>query len=277
VSPVPAHFCYTLDACPAWNALTSIIRCWAAFYKPLNLRDLQASPQTGRLHQDRLLATLCGGQRPASACSTIIAVRLLTELQDKIPPEDLQPTTTVNSIQCDVWSHYGVLLMLQRKVPQAIEIFDALYAGILRRQNATGKRFHKGLPLFHISQCYQTLGRIVHAKRYRMLALCEDAVSDKGALRLQNSGSYGRLAWVHGLSDPQIRSYATQAYAAYQENAAAASMPEWILQRFDQQWKTEVPSDQEAGTYHITKCYCERLIDFMHQFQFIAAPVFRRR
>ena len=93
-----------------------------------------------------------------------------------------------------------------------------------------------------------------------MLALCEDAISDKGALNLQNSGSYGRLAWVYGLSDHQTRSYATRAYAAYQENVTEANMPEGILQRFDQQWKTEVPSDQEAGTYHITKHYCERLM-----------------
>jgi len=188
------------------------------------------------------------------------AVRLLAELHDKIPPEDLEPTTTANSIQCDVWSHFGVLLMLQGKVHQAIEVFDALYARILCRQSAARRRFHKGLPLFHISQCYQTLGRMVHAKRHMMLALCEDAVSDKGSLNLQNTGSYGRLAWVFGLSDRQIREYATQAYAAYQENAVEASMPEWILQRFDQQWKTEIPSDQEAGTYHITKRYCEHLL-----------------
>jgi hypothetical protein len=64
---------------------------------------------------------------------------------------------------------------------------------------------------------------MVHAKRYMMLALCEDAVSDKSALNLQNSGSYGRLAWVHGLSDPQIRGYATQVYVAYQEDASEAS------------------------------------------------------
>lgn len=101
---------------------------------------------------------------------------------------------------------------------------------------------------------------MVHAKRYMMLALCEDAVSDKGVLNLQNSGSYGGLAWIYGLSDGQIRGYAAQAWAAFQEDAAEAAIPEWILQRFDQQWKTEVPSDQEAGTYHITNRYCEHLI-----------------
>jgi hypothetical protein len=36
-------------------------------------------------------------------------------------------------------------------------------------------------------------------------------------------------------------------------------MPEWILQRFDQQWKTEMPSTQEATTYHVTRHYCDYL------------------
>jgi hypothetical protein len=116
---------------------TSIIRCWAAFYKPLNLRDLQASPQPRReSHESNTGPVACTSidcrPRCAAAKGRRRRVRptspfaCFTELQDKIPPEDLQPTTTVHSIQCDVWSHYGVLLMLQRKVPQAIEIFDAL-------------------------------------------------------------------------------------------------------------------------------------------------------
>lgn len=200
----------------------------------------------------------------AYICDVLIAqdceVRLLQDLQANIKPEELEPTTTVNSIQCDVWSYYGALLMLQGKPHQAIKVFDTLYARILTHQVETGRRFHKGLPLFHMSQCFQSLGRTVHAKRYTMLALCEDAVSDQGVLNLQNSGSYGRLAWVYGLSDREIRGYVAQAWSAFQENAAEAAMPEWILQRFDQQWKTEVPSEQESGTYHITKCYCEHLM-----------------
>src|SRR5690349_18283064 len=54
-----------------------------------------------------------------------IAVGLLADLHGKIPPEGLEPTTTTNSTQCDVWSFYGVLLMLQGKHHQAIEVFDA--------------------------------------------------------------------------------------------------------------------------------------------------------
>ncbi|MGE3822543.1 MAG: hypothetical protein AB7I30_24265, partial [Isosphaeraceae bacterium] len=171
-----------------------------------------------------------------------------------------ESVTTINSPRCGVWSNYGLLLMLQGKLHQAIEILDALYGRILCQQIETGRRFHKGLPLFHISQCYRDLGQMVHAKRYMMLTLCEDAVSQQGNLNLRSSGSYGQLAWVYGLSDGQIHGYATKANSVYEQNAAKAVMPEWILQQFDQQWKTEVPSDQESGTYHVSKHYCEHLI-----------------
>lgn len=193
-------------------------------------------------------------------CEQDSSVRLLPELREKIPPANLEPSTTANSVQCDVWSFFGVLLMLQGKTYQAIEVFDGLYSCIVLHQQATGKRFHKGLPLFHISQCCHTLEWMVHAKRYMMLTLCEDAISDSGQLNLQNSGSYGRLAWHHGLSDDQIRGYVTQAHDAFKENRTEASMPEWILQRFDQRWKSEIPSGHEAGAYYVTKEYCKHLL-----------------
>ena len=187
-------------------------------------------------------------------------VRLLPDLHTHILPEALAPTTEVNSPQCDVWSFFGVLLMLQGKDYQALEVFNALYLRMLAHQATTGTRFHKGLPLFHISSCYHTLGRVLHAKRYMMLALCEDAVSGCGALKLQDTGTYGRLAWFYGLTDGQIRGYATQAYAEYQAHNQEGSMPEWLLQHLDQHWKSEVTSEQEAGTYQVTRPYCELLM-----------------
>jgi hypothetical protein len=187
-------------------------------------------------------------------------VRLLDDLRTHIAPEDLAPSTETNSTQCDVWTFFGVLLMLQGKAYQALEVFDALYERMLCHQAATSTRFHKGLPLFHMSQCYQSLGRIVHAKRYMMLALCEDAVTGGGMLNLRDTGTYGRLAWLYGLSDQQIRRYAEQAHAEYVAHQAEAAMPEWMLQQLDQHWKTEIPSAQEAGVYRITRRYCEFLM-----------------
>ena len=187
-------------------------------------------------------------------------VRLLEDLREHIAPSDLAPSTEKNSLQCDVWSFFDVLLMLQGKVHQALEVFDALYARMLGYQAATGNRIHKGLPLFHMSQCHQSLGWTVHAKRYMMLALCEDAVSGKGDLNLRDTGSYGRLAWFYGLSDQQIRHYAELAHAEYETNRAESAMPEWILQQLDQNWKTEIPSAQEAGVYRIARPYCEFLM-----------------
>jgi hypothetical protein len=187
-------------------------------------------------------------------------VRLLDDLRTHIPPEHLAPSTETNSKQCDVWSFFGVLLMLQSKTFQALEVFDALYERMLCHQATTSTRFHKGLPLFHMSRCYQSLGRIVHAKRYMMLVLCEDAVTGKGTLNLRDTGSYGLLAWFYGLSDQQIRRYAEQAHAEYITHPAEAAMPEWIVQQLDQHWKTEIPLAQEAGVYRITRRYCEFLM-----------------
>jgi len=89
-----------------------------------------------------------------------------------------------------------------------------------------------------MSQCYQSLGQAVHAKRYMMLALREDAVTGRGTLNLRNTGTYGRLAWLYGLSDQQIRHYGAQAHAEYLAYQAEAAMPEWMLQQLDQHWKT---------------------------------------
>src|SRR4051812_27275846 len=80
-------------------------------------------------------------------------VGLLNDLRMYIAPADLAPATETNSKQCDVWSFFGVLLMFQGKAHQALEVFDGLYARMLFHQTATGNRFHKGLPLFHMSQC----------------------------------------------------------------------------------------------------------------------------
>jgi len=80
-------------------------------------------------------------------------VRLLEDLRDQIAPEDLVSTTAINSTQSYVWTFFGILLMLQGKAYQAIEVFDALYTRMLHHQTTTGERFHKGLPLYQMSQC----------------------------------------------------------------------------------------------------------------------------
>src|SRR5207247_229809 len=58
----------------------------------------------------------------------------------------------------------------------------------------------------------------------------------------------------------QIRRYAEQAHTEYVAHQAEAAMPEWLLQQLDQEWKTEIPSVQEAGVYHICRHYCEFLM-----------------
>jgi hypothetical protein len=93
-----------------------------------------------------------------------------------------------------------------------------------------------------------------------MMTLCEDAVTGGGTLNLRDTGSYGRLAWLYGLSDQQIQRYAQRAHADYQSHRVEGAMPEWLLQQLDQHWKTEIPSAQEAGAYYISQPYCQFLM-----------------
>ncbi len=183
-------------------------------------------------------------------------VQLLDDLRAHLPAERLAPTTEVNTPLCDVWSFFGLALLRVGRPYQALEVFDALYLRLLEHQASTGTRFHKGLPLFRMSQSYLALGWPAHAKRYMMLTLCEDAVSGSGSLRVPMTGSYGMLAWRYGLSDSEITRYAAEAFAEYRSHATESARPEWMLQHLDQRWKSEIPSVQEAGAYRVTRQYC---------------------
>ena len=78
-----------------------------------------------------------------------------------------------------VWELCGSYLFTSDRVHEALILFLRLYDLKLAAQATVG-RIHKGSPLIWISFCFATLGFIVHAKRYAMLALCEDAVEGKG-------------------------------------------------------------------------------------------------
>jgi hypothetical protein len=51
-------------------------------------------------------------------------------------------------------------------------------------------RFHKGMPLIWISDCFRSLNCPAHAKRYLMLTLCEDAIRGGGDVSPETTGVY---------------------------------------------------------------------------------------
>src|SRR5262245_25405763 len=73
------------------------------------------------------------------------------------------------------WELLGIQHMQQWRFFDALQIFSGLYQQMLTAQDRYG-RIHKGMPLVWMADCFQRLRCRVHAKRYLMLTLCEDAI-----------------------------------------------------------------------------------------------------
>jgi hypothetical protein len=123
----------------------------------------------------------------------------------------------------------------------------------------TPTRVHKGTPLVWISDCFYRLGFLIHAKRYLMLTLCEDAIEGQGNVPADTTGVYFRLVWEHGLPDSELRRYAKRIYELAGERPKEALFPEAILQLLDDKWATELPSPPEAFAYRINPRYVDYL------------------
>jgi hypothetical protein len=121
------------------------------------------------------------------------------------------------------------------------------------------QRVHKGMPLVWMSDCFLRLGRPVHAKRYLLLTLCEDAIAWKGTIPPGSTGSYFRLVWG-GLPDREFRRYAMRFWELASTERKASLFPEALLQRVDDDWLTEVPSAAEAFVYLANESYVQWLL-----------------
>jgi hypothetical protein len=103
-----------------------------------------------------------------------------------------------------VWELCGTYLFNVGRIHEALIIFLTLYELKLAAQAAAG-RVHKGSPLIWASFCFAALGFPAHAKRYAMLALCEDAVLGKGHVS-PDGGAYFHLLWKGGMREEELRS-----------------------------------------------------------------------
>jgi hypothetical protein len=127
-------------------------------------------------------------------------------------------------------------------------------------QQILGQRKHKGTPLVRISEIHAFMGHPLLAKRYLMLTLCEDAISTGGKIPIDNTGSYFRAVWQHGISDEDFHRYANDAWTASNPDTEAMRFPEWALQELDQNWMTEYASTVEASLYLVNTAYCGWLL-----------------
>ena len=182
------------------------------------------------------------------------AARLMATLPAKYSPADVSKPTGDRA-----WELAGLFFLTSGRVHEALGLFWGLYQRMLEAQGTAG-RVHKGMPLVWISDCFQQLGFPVHAKRYLMLTLCEDALRENGLVSPDTTGIYFRLVWGQGLPDEDLRRYAARFYELAHEIPQDAVFPEALLQRVDDGWLTELPSANEASSYRINPQYVRHLL-----------------
>jgi hypothetical protein len=162
--------------------------------------------------------------------------------------------------QGQVWDNCARFYVAQGRLFEALMIYRAMYSKLTQLQGDYCQRKHKGTPLVRVSEVYGLMGHPLLAKRYVMLTICEDAIQTAGKIPIDNTGSYFRAVWQHGISDEDFHRYARDAWTAAQKESEAIRFPEWALQELDQNWMTEYPSTGEASLYVANSEYCAWLL-----------------
>lgn len=182
------------------------------------------------------------------------AFRLVALLESSIDPNETEQG------QCAVWDNCARFYAAQGRFHEALLIYFAMYKKLMEMQENQQTRMHKGTPLVRISEIHAYMQHPLLAKRYIMLTLCEDAIASHGKIPIDNTGSYFRAVWQHGISDQEFHRYASDAWNTSQINSDAIRFPEWALQEIDQKWMTEYPSTTEASLYVANPAYCNWLL-----------------
>jgi hypothetical protein len=179
------------------------------------------------------------------------AAEITAGLKTIFEPEEI----AIENIFQRTWAFFGNHYRTQGRFNEAIPIYVELYNQMQEAQNKTKIRVHKGMPLCWISDCYRDLGFRLLAKRYMMYTLCEDAITGKGTVSPEKTGSYFRLNWILGLPDNEIKRYADEMWNISNENLHLSRYPEWIMQKIDHKWMVEFPNAQESTIYRANEYY----------------------
>jgi len=157
------------------------------------------------------------------------------------------------------WELLGSFYMQHQRYHDSIAIYASMYEHMLLHERETNNRVHKGMPLVWMGDCHARLAHNVHAKRYLMLTLCEDAIRDKGEINSQG-GPYFRLVWHFGLSPELFARYSKQCFDFFRKHPRQAMFPERVLVELDQEWMVEVPSLMELNTFYCNHVYVSHLL-----------------
>ena len=184
---------------------------------------------------------------------------LATDLPTLFAPEEIVPSEP--GTPQNLWYAIGQLCKNNNRLYDALAIYDSLYRHMHRYQIAADKPIHKGMPLVWMCDCFLLLGYPVHAKRYLMYTLCEDAIQFGPEKRAEDSGVYFRAVWQHGIPDQLVSEYTKAAHEKYTELGSDGWFPERILAELDDRWMSDSPSEMEFGRYWSNPLYVRHLID----------------
>lgn len=180
---------------------------------------------------------------------------------DKILPETFKVENFIDDTEAHLcWERIGNFFKNQGRLHEAILLYFGLYYHFIKAQDASGRWVQKATPLVWIAECCSQLGYHALAKRYLMLSHIDDSIAIKGTVSPGGTGVYFRLVWHRGFPDSELRRYAKETYTLYQKNQKDSFYPEWILQKLDENWLTEIPSPIEVGTYWANPLYFNYLI-----------------
>lgn len=157
------------------------------------------------------------------------------------------------------WEQCGNVYSQMGRPHEAIFILEALYEYMLLHQDQVKRRVHKGVPLFWLYDGHRKLGNPVLAKRYLMLTLAEDSISDKGRIIPEKTGTYHRCIW-NGMPEKKFMEYASRFWNLSQKHRGESRYPEWLLQEVDQEWMTEQPSSPETLVCPINAYFMRSLL-----------------
>ena len=182
------------------------------------------------------------------------------ELQPLCCDSDMRwSDTDPQRVSQKAWTLIAQFFMRVERLPEAIAVLESLYYRLLKFETDTKEWLHKGTSLVWISDCYSRLNYPVHAKRYFMYTLCEDAIDRKGERNVKGSGVYARAS-MHGMTDDLVAEYHRVAYQKWTKLNEAGWFPERLLAEMDDRWMTEYPTAVEYGHYRTNPLYIQHLL-----------------
>jgi len=187
---------------------------------------------------------------------------VLDELLERFPaPMQAGEQATWDSNNWSAWEAVGLYYITEGRHYEALSIFATCYEQLQRAQHQGSFRIHKGKPLIWMSDCYWHMNWLVHAKRYLMLAFCEDLLNDHGTI-IPHRGAFYLGKWRHGMAENLFGSLSREVIGSTHFHPGAM-FPEALLQDVSEDWLTETPDPREVGAFTINRRYAGLLIDEM--------------